>query len=135
MPTGNPRVMIAKDSIVSSVTAFAILGSVVARRPLLTAGLKVYLTTGAAVRVAAWDRLSQGCPAFRRLELLFSTIWGTALLADCVARLIGAYSLPVTTMAWAGTALTLGAIGLAIMVGAVAAGPMARLMEREIATS
>src|ERR1700729_167217 len=36
--TGDPRAMIAKDSIVSSVIAFAILGSVAARRPLISAG-------------------------------------------------------------------------------------------------
>src|SRR5215470_2022746 len=38
--TGDPRAMIAKDSAVSSVIAFAILGSVVLRRPLMSAGLK-----------------------------------------------------------------------------------------------
>jgi hypothetical protein len=49
-------------------------------------------------------------------------------------RLIGAYALPVTTMAWLGTVLVV-AIGLAIVVGGVAAGPMARMMEKEAATS
>jgi len=133
--TGDPRAMIAKDSIVSSVIALAILGSVAARRPLMTAGLKVYLTKGTDERSAAWDRLSARCPRFRRLELLFSCIWGTALLAECVARLIGAYSLPVTTMAWLGTVFTLGAIGLAIVVGGVAAGPMMHMIEKETAAA
>ena len=35
--TGDPRAMIAKDSLISSVIAFAILGSVIARRPLMSA--------------------------------------------------------------------------------------------------
>jgi hypothetical protein len=131
--TGNPRVMIAKDSVVSSVLAFAILGSVAARRPLMSVGLKVYLTRGTRDRVAAWDRLSQRCQRFRRLELTFSGIWGTALLAECGARLIGAYSLPVATMAWLGTVFTLGAIGLAIVAGSVVAAPMAVMIEREMA--
>jgi hypothetical protein len=132
--TGDPRAMIAKDSVVSSVIAVAILGSVVARRPLMTAGLKIYLTRGTPERQAGWDRLSARSAAFRRLELLYSGIWGAALLAECVARLIGAYSLPVTTMAWLGTVLTLGAIGLAIVISGVAAGPMARMIEKELAT-
>lgn len=131
--TGDPRAMIAKDSIVSSVIALVILGSVAARRPLMTAGLKVYLTKGTPERNAAWERLQARSRAFRRLELLFSAIWGTALLAECVARLIGAYTLPVTTMAWLSTVLTLGAIGLAITIGGAAAGPMAHLMEKETA--
>jgi hypothetical protein len=131
--TGDPRAMIAKDSLVSSAIAIVILGSVVARRPLMTAGLKVYLTRAMPERMAAWDRLKARSATFRRLELLYSSIWGTALLAECVARLIGAYSLPVTTMAWLGTVFTFGAIGLAIMIGGVAAAPMAHMIETETA--
>src|ERR1022692_2074461 len=39
-----------------------------------------------------------------------------ALLAECIARLVGDYTLPVTTMVWLSTALTLGAVGAAIVV-------------------
>jgi uncharacterized membrane protein (DUF441 family) len=129
--TGDPRLMIAKDSVVSSVVGLAILGSVVLRRPLMSAGLKPFVTRGCADRIAAWDRLAAGSARFRRLELLFSAIWGTALLADCVARLIGAFTLPVSTMVWLGTALTMGAIGVACMVGGVAAGPIGHLIDAE----
>src|SRR5689334_9838894 len=114
---GDPRAMIAKDSIVSSVIAFAILGSVVLRRPLMSAGLKPFMIRGEPQRTAAWDRLSAASPRFRRLELLFSTAWGLVLLAECAARLAGAYTLPVTTMVWLGTVMTLGAIAVAIVAG------------------
>lgn len=129
--TGDPRMMIAKDSVVSSVIALAILGSVALRRPLMTEGLKVFVTRGSADRTAAWDRLAAASPRFRRLELTFSAIWGTALLADCVARLVGAFTLPVTTMVWMGTVMLLGAIGLAIMTGGLAVGPMEKMIEDE----
>src|SRR5262245_18267043 len=72
--TGDPRAMIAKDSLVSSVIAFAILGSVALRRPLMSARLKPFMTKGEPRRTAAWDRLSTASPRFRRLEMLFSTI-------------------------------------------------------------
>lgn len=127
--TGDPRAMIAKDSIVSSVIAFAILGSVALRRPLMSAGLKPFVTKGQPGRVAAWDRLSGGSARFRRLELLFSAIWGLALLTECAARLIGAYTLPVTTMVWLGTVFTLGAIGLAMVVGGAAAAPITKMVD------
>jgi hypothetical protein len=127
--TGDPRAMIAKDSIVSSVIAFAILGSVVLRRPLMSAGLKPFVTKGQPARVAAWDRLTGESARFRRLELLFSTIWGVALLGECAARLIGAYTLPVTTMVWLGTVFTLGAIGLAMVAGGVAAAPITKMID------
>jgi hypothetical protein len=133
--TGDPRAMIAKDSAVSSVIAFAILGSVVLRRPLMSAGLKPFMTRGEPRRTAAWDRLSAASPQFRRLELAFSTIWGLALLAECAARLVGAYTLPVTTMVWLGTVITLGAIGVAIVVGGAAAGPIQQMIDAEAAAS
>jgi len=133
--TGDPRAMIAKDSVVSSVIAFAILGSVVLRRPLMSAGLKPYMTRGKTERIAAWDRLSLASARFRRLELAFSTVWGLALLAECVARLVGAYTLPVTTMVWLGTVMTLGSIGVAIVAGGAAAGPIQKMIDAEAAAS
>lgn len=133
--TGDPRAMIAKDSLVSSVIAFAILGSVAVRRPLMSAGLKPFMTKGKPDRDAAWDRLSTTSGRFRRLELAFSTIWGVALLADCAARLAGAYMLPVTTMVWLGTVFTLGAIGLAVVIGGTAAGPIQAMIEAESTAS
>ena len=133
--TGDPRAMIAKDSLVSSVIAIAILTSVALHRPIMSAGLKPFMTKGSPERTAAWDRLSAGSSRFRRLELAFSTIWGVALLADCAARLVGAYTLPVTTMVWLGTVFTLGAIGLAMVVGGVAAGPIQKMIDAETRTS
>jgi hypothetical protein len=128
---GDPRLMIAKDSAVSSVIGLAILGSVLAGRPLMTAGLKPWLIKGSAERDAAWGRLAAGSPKFRRLEKAFSAIWGTALLAECVVRLAGAFTLPVATMVWLSTVLTLGAIGVAIVVGGIAAGPMEQMIRSE----
>jgi hypothetical protein len=133
--TGDPRAMIAKDSAVSSVIAFAILASVLLRRPLMSAGLKPFMTRGEPHRSAAWDRLAAASPRFRRLELLFSTIWGLVLLAECAARLVGAYTLPVTTMVWLGTVITLGAIAVAILAGGAAAGPIQKMIDAEAAAS
>jgi hypothetical protein len=130
--TGDPRWMIAKDSAISSVIALAILVSVAVRRPLMTAGLKPWLTRGAPDREAAWDRLMAGSAKFRRLESLFSLIWGIVLLGECAARVTGAFTLPVPTMAWLGTVILLGAIGLASVAGGVAAGPMLHMVEAEL---
>jgi hypothetical protein len=131
--TGDPRAMLAKDSLVSSVIAFAILASVAARRPLMSAGLKPFMIKGAPERAAAWDRLSAGCARFRRLELLFSAIWGFALLADCIARLVGAYTLPVTTMVWLSTVMILGAVGLGIVAGGFPASSIQKMLDAESA--
>jgi hypothetical protein len=130
--TGDPRMMIAKDSGISSVIAVAILLSVAARRPLMSAGLKPYMIKGSPARAAAWDRLSGGCDRFRRLELLFSAIWGIALLAECLARLVGAFTLPVATMVWLSSALTIGAIVAAIVIGSIASYPIEKMIDAEV---
>ncbi len=133
--TGDPRAMIAKDSLVSSVIAIVVLAPVAMRRPLMSAGLKPFMTKGKPGRAEAWDRLAASSGRFRRLELVFSTIWGLALLADCAARLAGAYTLPVTTMVWLGTVFTLGAIGLAMVIGGAAAGPIQKMIDAETEAS
>ena len=95
--------------------------------------LSRHLTKGHPDRTAAWDRLAASSARFRRFEALFSLIWGLALLADCAARLIGAYTLPVSTMVWLGTVLILGTIVLASLVSGVASAPMDAMIRDEVA--
>jgi hypothetical protein len=125
----SPRWMIAKDSVISSVIAVAMLVSAVAGRPLMSAGMKPFLTKGKAGRIAAWDRLAAGSARFRRLEKIYTAIWGIVLLADCAARVAGAFTLPVGTMVWLSTVMIVGAVGLAMIVsGGVAAAPMEAML-------
>lgn len=133
--TGDPRLMIAKDSVISSVIAIAILVSVAARRPMMSAGLKPMITKGDPAKVRAWDRLTVESAAFRRAEALFSAIWGGALLADCAVRFVGAFTLPVATMVWLSTVILLGAIGVASMVGSVASRPIEKMVKAEAAAA
>ncbi|REK89446.1 hypothetical protein DY245_15865 [Streptomyces inhibens] len=130
---GDPRLMLAKDSGVSSVVGIAILLSVRTKRPLMTAGLKPWVTKGSAAGNTAWDRLLDGSERFRRAERRFSAIWGTALLTECVLKVIGAYTLPVHTMVWLGTVLTIVAILLAMFIaGGSSADPMEKMVKAEI---
>jgi hypothetical protein len=130
--TGDPRQMIAKDSLISSVIAIAILASVAAGRPLMSAALKPYMTRGVPRRVAAWENLAAGSARFRHYEKVYSAIWGVTSLAACVAQLIGAYTLPISRMVWLSTVMTLAAIGLAIVVSGVAAAPIESMIQSEI---
>jgi hypothetical protein len=132
---GDPRMMMAKDSAVSSVIGLTILVSVLAGRPLMSAGLKPFVTKGSPGKAAAWDRLAAGSPRFGRLEKLFSVIWGTVLLADCAARIVGAFTLPVTTMVWLSTVFVIGAIALGVLVGGLAAAPIEEMVRAEARTS
>ncbi|MYT13590.1 hypothetical protein GTY76_14425 [Streptomyces sp. SID4951] len=130
--TGDPRLMLAKDGAVSSVIGIAVIVSVFLGKPLMTAGLKPFVTKGSAAGNAAWDRLMAGSAPFRRAERKFSLIWGTVLLVECMAKVIGAYTIPVHTMVWLGTVLMLVAILLAMVVaGGSCADPMEKMVKAE----
>ncbi|MDT0455484.1 VC0807 family protein [Streptomyces sp. DSM 41527] len=130
--TGDPRLMLAKDGGVSSVIGIAMIVSVFLGKPLMTAGLKPFVTKGSAAKNAAWERLLAESARFRRAERRFSLIWGTTLLTECAARVIGAYTVPVHTMVWLGTVLTVVAILLAMVVaGGSCAEPMEKMVQAE----
>ncbi|CAM5297350.1 hypothetical protein SALBM311S_05020 [Streptomyces alboniger] len=130
---GDPRLMLAKDSGVSSVVGIGILVSVALGKPVMTAGMKPWLVKGDEQREAAWARLEGGSAAFRRFERVFSVVWGVVLLAECVVRVVGAYTVPVDTMVWLGTVIMIVAMVLGFLVsGALGAGPMAAMLEAEL---
>ncbi|MDQ0599929.1 hypothetical protein QF037_004274 [Streptomyces canus] len=135
--SGDPRLMLAKDSGVSSIIGVGILVSVALGRPMMTAGFKPFLVRGDSAREAAWRRLAggtaEGSAAFLRAERVFSVVWGVVLLAECVARVVGAYTLPVDTMVWLGSVILAGSMTLAFVVSrVVAAEPMAHLLIAEV---
>ncbi|MEW2133205.1 VC0807 family protein [Streptomyces sp. NPDC005435] len=134
--SGDPRLMLAKDGAVSSTVGIGILVSVFLGRPMMTEGMKPFLVKGDTAKEAAWQRLVSGAAAgsadFRRKERAFSVVWGVALLAECVARVVGAYTVPVDTMVWLGGVLMAVVMALTFVVsGAVAAAPMERILADE----
>jgi hypothetical protein len=131
---GDPRLMLAKDSGVSSVVGIGVLMSVKLGRPMMTQAMKPFLVKGDAAKSAAWDRLTAGSERFRKAERTFSLVWGTVLLSECVARVVGAYALPVDTMVWLGTVVTIASMVLAFLVsGRFAVVPMEKMLEHELA--
>ncbi|WP_340376977.1 VC0807 family protein [Streptomyces sp. SS7] len=133
---GDPRLMLAKDSAISSTVGIGILVSVGLGRPMMTAGLKPFLVKGKADREAAWERLlaggSERSSAFLRAERVYSVVWGVVLLAECVVRVVGAYTVPVDTMVWLGSVVMAVAIGAGVVLsGGLAAGPMAGVITAE----
>ena len=133
---GDPRFMLAKDSGASCAIGIGVLLSVRWGRPMMTPGMKPFLVKGDAARAAAWDRLAADSEPFRRAERTFSTVWGGVLLAECVARVVGVYTLPVDTMVWLGTVVMAVSMVLAFLVsGRFAVVPMAKMLEHERATA
>jgi hypothetical protein len=127
--SGDPRLLIAKDAVISSVIGFALLVSAAAGRPLLSAALEPFLTRGHPSRTAAWHRLHSSSARFRHLEALFTVVWGLGLLADCAVRVGGAFTLPVTTMVWLGTVIIPAAVAISTLASTVASTPLLKLID------
>ncbi|MEW2403957.1 VC0807 family protein [Streptomyces sp. NPDC046862] len=135
--SGDPRLMLAKDGAVSSTIAVGILVSVALGKPMMTAGMKPFLVKGDTAREAAWERLESGASSrsadFLRKERVFSLVWGAVLLAECVARVVGAYTIPVDTMVWlGGVVMAVSILGGMLVSGALAAGPMESMVAAEV---
>jgi hypothetical protein len=129
--SGDPRIMLAKDGAISSTIGIAILLSAWTGRPLMTAGLRPFLVKGDAAKDAAFSRLLATSARFRTLEQRFSLVWGTALLTECIVRVCCAFTVPVGTMVWLSTVLTLGSIGVGIVGGGVFSVPMETMVKDE----
>jgi len=129
--SGNPRVMLAKDGAVSSAIGIAILVSVLAGRPLMTAGMRPFIVRGDAARDAAFGRLAATSTSFRSLERRFSVVWGIACLVECAARVACALTLPVGTTVWLSTVLLLALTGAGIVAGSFFSLPIEKLVVAE----
>lgn len=133
---GDERLMMAKDSAVSSTFGLAVLVSALIGRPLMAPVLKPWITKGDAARSAAWDRLTAESAWFRRVQRRHSAVWGAALLGECVARVIGAFTLPVDTMVWLGTVMLMAAMVLAIVAsGVIGIDKMEKLVRAEVSAA
>jgi hypothetical protein len=127
--TGDARLVLVKDSAISSVVGLVLLVSVFLGRPMMTATLKPWLVKGDAGREAVWERLRRESAEFRRAELLFSGVWGVAFVGESALRVVGACTVPVDTMVWLGTVVMVVMMVLAFVVsGVVGAVPMARMI-------
>ncbi|GAA3484470.1 VC0807 family protein [Streptomyces yanii] len=126
---GDPRLMLAKDSGVSSIIGLVVLVSAWKGQPMMSAAVRPWLVKGDAAKDTAWQRLSAESAAFRRAEARFSAVWGAALLGECVVRTVGAYTVPVETMVWLGTVIMVATMVFGFLVsGRVGAVPMARMI-------
>lgn len=113
--TGSPRVLLARDGLLTGAWAAYMYLSLLGRRPAtfvvsrpLLEGRRVYAPAQRRwIRPAerTWDELWDQVPRFRSIWRVCTIIWGTAILADGVARLLMAYALPVGVVPALGGAL------------------------------
>jgi len=113
--SGSPRALLARDGLVTAGWAGYMYLSLLASRPVtftisraLLEGRRVWdSATRSWARPAGqtWDELWVQSPRFRRIWRTCTVIWGTAILADAVIRVLMAAALPVSVVPALGGAL------------------------------
>jgi hypothetical protein len=113
--TGSPRLLLARDGLLTAAWAGYMYLSLLAARPAtfvvsrpLLEGRRVFdAAAGAWIRPASqtWDELWQRVPRFRRIWRACTVIWGTAILADAMIRVAMAFTLPIGLVPALGGAL------------------------------
>ncbi|MFI5775542.1 VC0807 family protein [Nocardia sp. NPDC051570] len=108
--SGDARFMLAKDSVGTSLIGIAFLGSVVIGKPLIYVAAQRGLAASPD-QAAAFEERYRARPGMRRAFRRLSVMWGVGLLAESALKVALIYQLPVDTMVWLSTVLTVAAIG------------------------
>ena len=125
--------MLAGESWLTGAVGLWIVCSLALARPFL---LDVAIKISAPGAGQRFDSLWRGNRVFRRWMLLSSLAWGTAFLADAVARVVMAYTLPVDRVPARGTVVLIALIVLAqavVMIHGRRSGALALLRGRPAA--
>ncbi|MDQ7806626.1 VC0807 family protein [Amycolatopsis sp. A133] len=128
--SGDARMMIAKDSLGSGITGVVILISAFTAQPIMTKTLRPFLTHGQADHEAAWERLA-GNRRFDTVLRRSSYIWGVGFVLESAARVVGAFTLPVSTMVWLSTVVFVGTFTLIMLVAGVSAKEAGKMVAVE----
>lgn len=118
--SGDARMMIAKDSIGSGITGLVILISAFTAQPIMTKALRPFLTHGDADHEAAWERL-RGNARFEAAVRRSSFVWGVGFMLESAARVVGAFTLPVSTMVWLSTVIFIGSFAVIMLISGASA--------------
>ena len=109
--TGDPRILLAKESILAGAAGLLLVGSCLIGRPLVYALIRRLNAADDAARVRLEERW-RGDPAFRRQFFVLSMVIGGGLLLDAAVRVVLLSLLPVDTMAGLSTALHVATVVL-----------------------
>lgn len=109
--TGDARFLVAKESFSTAVAGLIFLGTCAFGRPMIW-------HAAARFRPAyrgEFERLWRHSAGFRHMFRMLTAVWGVGMLAEAVARVVVAYSLPVDTAAGLSQLLRFAAMGLLIL--------------------
>lgn len=111
--TGDPRLLLAKDSATSFVAGVILIGSCLIGKPLAYHAARRFARSAGGDQQRAFEANGQST-ALRRRWYRVSLVWGGGLLAEAVLRIVGVYTLPFDVAATASQVLMIGAFAALI---------------------
>jgi intracellular septation protein A len=109
--TGDARFLVAKESFSTAIAGLIFLGTCVWGRPMIWHAATRFQPEARA----QLDRLWNTEPAFPRRLKVLTLGWAAGLLAEAVARVVVAYTLPVDAAAGLSQLLRFGTMGLLVL--------------------
>jgi hypothetical protein len=108
--SGNARVTLARDCLITGGLGVIFLGSLTRRRPLLFHLLAPLAAPRLAGGPAAFQSRFEASADLRSALRVTTAVWGAVLLADAALRLAAVLLLPTTDAATAATVLTIATV-------------------------
>ena len=110
--TGDPRLLLVRDSWIGALLGGWILGTLPTRRPFIMATSRAIVIAkvgeaGANAWEARWEREAD----FRHHIRVLTAIWGVVFLGDAIVRVILAYTLPLDAVPGVSTVQWLAVLG------------------------
>ncbi|MCG3757157.1 MULTISPECIES: VC0807 family protein [Amycolatopsis] len=96
--TGDPRLLLAKESVTTFCAGVALVGSCVLNRPLAYYAARRFALSAGGEQQREFEATA-GDARLRRRWYQVSLVWGLGLTADSVLRIVGVYTLPFDTAA------------------------------------
>lgn len=96
--TGDPRLLLAKESVTTFCAGAALVGSCVLNRPLAYYAARRFAHSAGGEQQREFDATANDA-SLRRRWYQISLVWGIGLLVDSVLRIVGVYTLPFDTAA------------------------------------
>lgn len=109
--TGDPRVLMIRDSWLTAAVGLWMLSTLLTRRPfMLAASRGIAIAKAGEAGAAEWEGRWDTAAMSRHHMRLVTTIWGTGLLLDAVLRVVLVYTIPLDAFPLTSTLLLLGLI-------------------------
>ncbi|MGW7532300.1 VC0807 family protein [Amycolatopsis sp. NPDC054798] len=96
--TGDPRLLLAKESVTTFCAGVALVGSCVLNRPLAYYAARRFAQSAGGDQQREFEATAHDT-TLRRRWYQISLVWGVGLIADSVLRIVGVYTLPFDTAA------------------------------------